>query len=166
MQLPANHPGWHRRTDLQDAKNIIWPDPDHDVPGVQGVQLHEGVSEPAKCGFCKVQLPTASFDESYRLHSEKEYSKKAAATGASTTSTYEEERIKCMAHLAKNFATSDEYFSGLAGPTVPNRMLFLTCATPEDSHHNPEGGKQLLEYINGMKSVPSIFGRLETCRAV
>lgn len=71
-----------------------------------------------------------------------------------------------MAYLAKNFATSDEWFSALAGPTVPNRMLFLSCATPDDSHHNPEGGSQLLEYIRGMKSVPTIFNRLETCKVV
>lgn len=39
VQLPAGHPGWHRRTDLPDAKPVVWPDPDHDVDGVQHVQV-------------------------------------------------------------------------------------------------------------------------------
>jgi phospholipase C len=147
------------------------------------VQL-ANVTEPANCGFCKVQSCTSSFNESYRLHCEKEYSKKAPSTNASAASSYKEEQIRAMgdgffavvdvvllfslfpAHLAKSYACSDEYFAGLAGPTVPNRMLFLSCATPQDSHHNPEGGAQLLEYIRGMKSVPTIFNRLENARFV
>ncbi len=165
VALPADHPGWHRYAgQLPDCKPCLWPDPDHDVPGVQGVQL--GAREPATCGFCKEQLKTANFTESYRLQSEKEYSKKAPATGSSPVSSYTEDHIQCMAHLAREFTTCDEWYSALAGPTVPNRMLFLTCATPENSHHNPEGGQQLLAYIRGMSSVPTLFNKLDTCRHV
>lgn len=167
ISLPAGHPGFHRRTDLPDAVPVLWPDPDHDVPGVQGVQLgHADGHEGSECGFCQQRLKASNFEESYRIQSEKEYSKKAPSTGGTPASSFKEEQIQCMAHLAKEFCTSDEWYAGLSGPTVPNRMLFLTCATPFNSHHNPEGGSELLAYVKGMKTVPTLFERLEECRVV
>jgi hypothetical protein len=165
VRLDASHPGWDRRTDLQEAIPVVWPDPSHNSEDVQGTQLGldlEGSTEiktelGSDCGFCKSRLKTENFDLSYEIEKKRPLALKAEHTGSTTTCSYNEDEIKCLAYLAKEYCTSDQYFCALAGPTVPNRMLALTCDTPADSHHNPEGGAQLMEYLRGMKSVPSLL---------
>lgn len=176
---------WDQRTGLTKAELVVWPDPDHDILGVQSIQLNNGEDNTREktndrsiyCD-CDRFLQTTGFEVSYNLLKETkeldskylEKRRKAAydgrmdlASACSSVCSYKPSDIPAMVELAETFCVSDRYHASLAGPTVPNRMLLLTCACGDEDGHNPEGGLEALEYWRGMRENRTIFQRLETC---
>ncbi len=184
---------WDRRADLPPAVPCIWPDPDHDILGVQEVQLNGdrgnfSEKEPTETCPCEKQLQTAGFKVSYNWlltnnplpghyleHHRKNAGAQPPTQGASSVCSNKPEDIPCIVELAENFAVSDQYHAALAGPTVPNRMLLLTCAVGDGYGNNPgdnvddsksgkiEGAMQVAEYWRTMRNNQTIFQRLESC---
>ncbi len=141
---------------------MTWPDPDHDILGVQHIQLGD-ITQPytpqehhlgCRCkshmnplgfrtSYSLFQKPDAS-DSAYLKHRQQggrpavlcegwadvvrpvAASAQSATPGSSAVCSLNPVEIAATVELAQRFSVSDRYFVALAGPTVPNRMLFLT----------------------------------------
>jgi len=121
------------------------PDPDHSVDGTTK-QLYGSETPPHPNDFSTVTL--GGFVDSYT-------SAQGSTAGPTIMDCFDPSHVPIVSALAQSFTLVDTYFAGVPGPTLPNRLFYLSATS------HGFGDNSDVEVVVGWPQ-RSIFGALDS----